>query len=144
MSNVPSATHQTRGAGSKCLYNDVAKLSGLRHEDAVTVVRCLTETIRDYLVSGVPVTIDQFGTFTLGYRKGRKAKPGLSDAAGNQEDSYHIKFSQSKIIKESLRSLRKAYRGTGVHPPAVKLKKTPCRLGNGISRSSQSSSEESP
>ena len=144
MNNVPSATHQTRGAGSKCLYDDVARLSGLRREDAITAVRCLTETIRDYLVSGVPVTIDHFGTFTLGYRKGRRAKPGLSDVAGNQEDSYHIKFSQSKTIKESLKSLRKAYRGTGVHPPAVKPRKTPCRLGKGISRSSQSSSEESP
>ena len=144
MSNVPSATHQTRGAGSKCLYNDVAKLSGLRHEDAVMAVRCLTETIRDYLVSGVPVTIDHFGTFTLGYRKERKVKPGLSDAAGNQEDSYHIKFSQSKTIKESLRSLRKAYRGTGVHPPAVKARKAHCRLGKGIPRSCQPSSGESP
>ena len=87
------------------LINDIATKTGFTKKDTEIFLLAFTTSIEETLKSGEKVSLVNFGTFEKKIVKGREGIckiPTAMDKAWKTEDSYGVKFSAGKALKETV------------------------------------------
>jgi DNA-binding protein HU-beta len=83
----------------------VSNKSGLSKKDSELALLAFLTTVEETLKSGEKVSLAKFGVFERKIVKGREGIckiPTAMDKAWKTEDSYGVKFSAGKALKDSL------------------------------------------